>query len=142
MSTDPDLDQPASLSEAANTAYSELEAAPEATPALATPAEAPWEPPAFTARWSENARNAIKEFGTATHNRKYLDPILGQFEEHNKRYTQHQQEFSDYRKNVDPVYSVLQPLEQQYRLQGMTLQQGVSQLVEGAKFVATDPDQA
>lgn len=142
MSTDPDLDQPASLSEAANTAYSELEAAPEAPPALATPAEAPWEPPAFTARWSENARNAIKEFGTATHNRKYLEPILGQFEEHNKRYTQHQQEFSDYRKNVDPVYSVLQPLEQQYRLQGMTLQQGVSQLVEGAKFVATDPDQA
>jgi len=142
MSTDPDLDQPASLSEAANTAYSELEAAPEATPALATPAEAPWEPPAFTARWSENARNAIKEFGTATHNRKYLEPILGQFEEHNKRYTQHQQEFSDYRKNIDPVYSVLQPLEQTYRLQGMSLQQGVSQLVEGAKFVATDPDQA
>lgn len=143
MSTDPDLDQPASLSEAANTAYSELESAtPEVTPALATPEEAPWEPPAFTARWSENARNAIKEFGTATHNRKYLEPILGQFEEHNKRYTQHQQEFSDYRKNIDPVYSVLQPLEQNYRLQGMSLQQGVSQLVEGAKFVATDPDQA
>lgn len=145
MSTDPDLDtdQPASLSEAANTAYSELEAAtPETTPALATPEEAPWEPPAFTARWSENARNAVKEFGTATHNRKYLEPILNQFEDHNKRYTQHQQEFSDYRKNIDPIYSVLQPLEQTYRLQGMSLQQGVSQLVEGAKFVASDPDQA
>lgn len=142
MSTDPDLDQPASLSEAANTAYSELEAAPEATPALATPAEAPWEPPAFTARWSENARNAIKEFGGAVHNRKFLEPILGQFEEHNKRYTQHQQEFADYRKNLDPVYSVLQPLERDYKLQGMSLQQGVSQLVEGARFVATDPDQA
>jgi len=58
MSTDPDLDQPASLSEAANTAYSELEAAtPEVTPALATPEEAPWEPPAFTARWSTWARS-------------------------------------------------------------------------------------
>lgn len=143
MSTDPDLenDQPASLNEAAGTAYAELEGA-ETTPALATPEEAPWEPPAFTARWSENARNAIKEFGGATHNRKFLEPILGQFEEHNKRYTQHQQEFSDYRKNIDPVYSVLQPLESTYRLQGMSLQQGVSQLVEGAKFVATDPDQA
>lgn len=137
-------DQPVTLGDAAENAYAELEgqAPKEVTPALATPPEAPWEPPAFTARWGESAKNAIKEFGAAVHNRKYLEPILGQFEEHNKRYTQHQQEFADYRKNIDPVYGVLQPLESQYRLQGMSLQQGVAQLVEGAKFVASDPDQA
>ncbi len=140
---DPDNDQPVTLNEAATSAFAELGGTTqEVTPALATPAEAPWEPPAFTSRWSESARNALKEFGGASHNRKFLDPILGQFEEHNKKHTQHQQEFSDYRKTVDPVYNVLRDLEPSYRIQGMSLEQGVSQLVEGAKFVATNPDQA
>ena len=70
------------------------------------------------------------------------EPILKQIEETNQYTTRRDQEFAEYRRNFDPLYKVLRDLEPSYRMQGMSAEQGVGQLVEGAKFVATNPDQA
>lgn len=102
----------------------------------------PFELPGYTARWSQQARDALKAIHEAQHNKGYLDPILAQLEETNKYVTSKEQETKKFQEQVGPVWDIIAPLEQQYRMQGMTLQQGVGQLVEAARFVASDPDQA
>ena len=102
----------------------------------------PFELPGYTARWNQQARDALKAMHEAQHNRAHLDPILAQLDETNKYVTNKEQEYENFRKQAGPVWDILAPLESQYRMQGMTLQQGVGQLVEAAKFVASDPDQA
>lgn len=152
MSKDTELDtgdgieQQVTLQDAATQAFESLESGtPVEKPekgTLAAPEAAPFEIPSWAKMWSEPARNALAAMGGLQHNKGHLDPILKQIEESNQYTTKRDQEYAEYRKSVDPVYQILQPLEGPYRMQGMSLQQGVGQLVEGAKFVATDPDQA
>lgn len=149
MSKDTDIgdeaEQQVTLQDSAEKAFDTLSGVEPVEKALATPKEpeAPaFELPSWAKMWGEPARNALQAIGGITHNKGHLDPILKQIEETNQYTTKRDQEYAEYRKSVDPVYSVLRDLEPSYRMQGMSLQQGVSQLVEGAKFVATNPDDA
>lgn len=152
MSKDTEIDtddgietQQVTLQESAEQAFDKLSGVEQPDKALAVPKEpaAPaFELPPYTKMWSEAARNALQAVGGIQHNKGHIEPILKQIEESNQYTTKRDQEFAEYRKNIDPVYQVLQPLEQAYRMQGMSLHQGVAQMVEGAKFVASDPDQA
>lgn len=155
MSMDPELStqesvesQQVTLQESAEKAFDTLSGAePKEQPEKAlgippTPPEPEFELPQWATRWSEPARQALKAIAGIQHNKGHIDPILKQIEEMNLFNGKREQEYGEYKKSADPVYQVLKPLESNYRMQGMTLEQGVSQLVEGAKFVATDPDQA
>ena len=151
MSMTPDLDQNESLAkafEAADTGSedTELNLAPDVvTPDANTPlipAEAPWEAPSWTQRWKPEARDALGRFAANPELKPHFDPLLKQLEGTNGYITQKEQEFSDYRKRVDPLYDVVKPYEQRYALQGMTVQQGVGQLLQLADFVSTNPDDA
>ena len=138
-------DQQASLQQSAEQAFDKLSGVEPTDKALATPPEPPtpaFELPQWAAKWSEPARTALQAIGGIQHNKGHIDPILKQIEEMNLFSGRREQEYGEYKKSVDPVYQVLQPLAASYQLQGMSLQQGVSQLVEGAKFVATNPDDA
>ena len=115
---------------------------PGKLPTVDPNAPRPFELPAYTARWNQAARDALKAIHEAQHNRAHLDPILAQLDETNKYVTTKEQEYEQFRKQAGPIWDIVGPLEQQYRMQGMTLQQGIGQLVEAAKFVASDPDQA
>lgn len=102
----------------------------------------PFELPGYTARWNQAARDALKAAYGLPEAQKHLEPILAQLDETNRYVTTKEQETKRFQEQVGPVWDIIGPLESQYRMQGMTLQQGVGQLVEAAKFVANDPDQA
>lgn len=102
----------------------------------------PFELPGYTARWNQSARDALNAAHGNPDFRKHIEPILAQLDETNKYVTTKEQETENFRKQVGPVWDIIGPLERDYRMQGMTLQQGVGQLVEAARFVASDPDQA
>lgn len=118
---------------------------PEAREASAPPlipAETPWEAPAWASRWKPEARDALGRFAQNPELKQFYDPLRAQLEETNGYVTKRDQEFADYRKRLDPVYSILQPYEQRYRLQGQSLEQGVSQLFEAAELLGNNPDAA
>lgn len=116
------------------------EAVKPAAPVL--PAETPWEAPTWTSRWKPEARDALGRFASNAELKQYYDPIAKQMEEQNGYVTRRDQEFADYRRQIDPVYQVLAPYEQRYALQGMSLQQGVQQLFQSAEFLSSSPDEA
>ena len=143
MSKEPENEQVTLEPSAAEQAYEALESgAPAAEAPQAVAPEPEFTVPSWAKAWPEAARNALQSIGNITHNKGHIEPILKQIEETNQYTTRRDQEFAEYRRNVDPLYKVLRDLEPSYRMQGMSLEQGVGQLVEGAKFVATNPDQA
>lgn len=106
------------------------------------PPEAPWEPPAWTKMWKPAARDALGRFAQHPELKDAFDPVRSQLEEQAAYQTRKEQEAAEYRKRTDPVYNILAPYEQRYRLQGQTLEQGVQQLIGAAEFLGSDPDQA
>lgn len=117
----------------------DLGAAPTIPPAGE---EKPWEAPPWTKMWKPEARDALGRFATNAELKAHYGPIASQMEEINGYQTRRDQEFAEYRKRTDPIYGILAPYEQRYRLQGQTLEQGVSQLIGAAEFLGSDPDQA
>jgi hypothetical protein len=124
---------------AANIAQPPAGAAPIVPPAGA---EKPWEAPGWAARWKPEARDALGRFASNPEFKPHFDVLQKQLEEINGYNTRRDQEFSGYRGKLDPVYQVLAPYEQRYALQGMSLQQGVQQLMQSAEFLAQSPDEA
>ena len=74
--------------------------------------------------------------------RPHWEAIQSEFDETYKAYGQQGQEYGEFRKRVEPVWNILSRYEPQYRLQGMTLEQGVGQLVQAAEYLASNPDEA
>src|SRR5690606_2119413 len=130
--------------------------AADASPPEVTPSDAPLTPevpegavtppafelPAYTAAWNADARTALEKLGLSDEHRPLLQHVLTQYEESNKFLGQRNNELGEIRKRFEPLWEVLAPYEKQYALQGMTLQQGVGQLVQGAEFLRQSPDQA
>jgi hypothetical protein len=121
--------------------------ATEGTPALPSVPEGAVEPPAFelpayTKRWNAEARTALEKLAAAQEHRPHLDPLLKQFDEANKFIGQRDNELGELRKRFEPLWETLAPYEKRYALQGMTLQQGLGQLLQAAEFVSQSPDQA
>lgn len=101
-----------------------------------------FELPAYTARWNADARTALEKLGLSDEHRPLLQNVLKQYEESDKFLGQRNNELGELRKRFEPLWEVVAPYEKQYALQGMTLQQGVRQLFQGAEFLRQSPDQA
>lgn len=118
----------------------EAKAAPDAVPVV--PAEKPWEAPGWASRWKPEARDALGRFASHPELKQHFDPLQKQIEELYGYNTRRDQEFAGYRQRTDPIWQVLEPYEQRYALQGMSLQQGIQQLFQSAEFLARSPDEA
>lgn len=146
----PDLDQQDPLREAFDAAETELgtDVQPEVTSDITKeapvpiPEEKPWEAPDWTKKWKPEARDALGRFASNPEFKPHLAHLVDQIGETNKYTTQRDQEYADYRKRLDPLYETVKPYEQRYALQGMTVQQGIGQLLELADFIGKDPDAA
>ena len=114
----------------------------EANTETEQPEEPAFELPSYTTRWKAEARDALLAFGGNPEFRGHLDPILKQIEESNKYLGQREQELANLNKRYEPLNDTLSQIEQQYNLQGMSLDMGLKQLVGSAQFLATNPDQA
>lgn len=101
-----------------------------------------YEPPGWTKRWKEPSRKALEALYTREDVRPHWEAIQSEFDETYKAYGQQGQEYGEFRKRVEPVWNILSRYEPQYRLQGMTLEQGVGQLVQAAEYLASNPDEA
>lgn len=116
-----------------------------AGPAAATkPAEGPqpWKSPGWSQRWKEPSRKALEALATLPGAREHLDAMVPQLDDTYGYMTRREQEFSRYHQQVNPLFELLAPYESVYARNGMTLQQGVQQLLSVAEHLAQDPDQA
>lgn len=139
----PDLDQQDPLKEAFDSASTELAPSGGIDKELPVVPEVPaWEAPSWTSRWKPEARDALGKFASNAEYKSSFDPLFKQLEETNGYITRTQQEHSDYKRRVDPLYDIVRPYEQRYALQGMTTSQGIGQLLQVAELLAEKPDEA
>lgn len=111
-------------------------------PALpSAPAQA-WEPPGWAKNWKEPSRKALEQLYANEANRPHWDPIQKELDGAYGYIGRRDQEFAQYRNKLDPVWETVAPLEQIYGLQGMSLQQGLGQLIQAGQFLAAQPDDA
>lgn len=113
---------------------------PADKPAAITPPA--WEMPGWAKRWTEPARKSLEQLYQREDARPLLDPIQSELEKFYQEFGRQGQEYGTFKKQVEPVWNILSKYEPQYRLQGMTLEQGVGQLVQAAEYLATNPDEA
>lgn len=101
-----------------------------------------WEAPGYTSMWKEQHREALEWLATNQdqETQKRAKEIQGRIEEYNQHNTRTEQALSQYRKRFDPVAELLGQAEQQYAMQGMSLDGGLRQLFTAARMMAQDPD--
>ena len=109
-----------------------------AEPAQETPA---WEAPGYTKRWKEPSRKALEALYANAEAKTHLDPLLKELDETYGYIGRRDNEYAQYRKQLDPIAEVIAPYVQQYQLQGMTPQQGLQQLFATADSIRQNPDQ-
>lgn len=109
---------------------------PEVTP-VENPIPAELPPLEAPAMWGKPYKDAFAKF--APEHRESAQAWLDQWKESQGYITRKEQEFADYRRNLDPIHSVLQPYEQYWAQQGMTTESGVRQLLSYAEALARDP---
>lgn len=142
MSMAPGDDRQVSLSEAIGNAELEFEDLDSGDEQQLESAEPSWEAPSWASRWKPEARDALGRFAKHPELGTYYEQLRPQLEETNAYITRRDQEYADYKRRTDPLWSVVQPFEQRYALQGIPLHQGVSQLFQAAELLNTNPDQA
>lgn len=137
------------VADAVNAARTEIEsgAAPEikggdGKPALPAAPEKPWDPPGWSKNWKEPSRKALEALYGNEANRPHWEAISKELDGAYGYIGRRDQEYSQYRNQMDPIWNTVGPLEQVYGLQGMTLQQGLSQLIQAGQFLASQPDNA
>ena len=138
------------VADAVNAAREEIEsgipAASGATgdgkPALPAAPEKAWEIPGWAKNWKEPSRKALEALYANEGNRAHWDPIQKELDGAYGYIGRRDQEYAQYRQAMDPIWQTVSPLEQAYGLQGMSLQQGLSRMIQAGNFLATQPDQA
>lgn len=65
--------------------------------------------------------------------------LLDRESEYDKGFTQKSQEAADYKRRYEPIDQILTPRRQQFAMQGMTEEQGLTQLFALSDFAANDP---
>jgi hypothetical protein len=105
------------------------------------PVEAAWEAPGWTKRWKEPSRNALKALRDHPEARAHLDPLLKELDETYGYVTKRDQEYAQYRRQLDPIAEVIGPYVNQLHMQGMSPQQFVQQLVATQEAMRSNPDQ-
>ena len=115
-----------------------LPAEPNESPAEA---EKPWEAPGWSKRWKEPSRKALEALYAHQEARTHLDPLLKELDETYSYVGRRDNEFAQYKRQLDPIAEVIAPYVQQYQLQGMSPQQGLQQLFATADSMRSNPDQ-
>lgn len=96
------------------------------------------EPPSM---WGPKYKEAFSKLASEAEKREIAEAWANQWKETQGYQTKKDQEFADLRKQFDPLKETLAPYEQVWQRQGMTTQQGVSQLLGWAHALATNPQQ-
>lgn len=111
------------------------------TDPIATPAEVKkWEAPGYTKMWNEQRRKALEEMAGRPDLSEHLKHITDQFGDTYKYATNLEQNNAQFRKRYEPIHDMLGQAEAIYTRQGMTLQQGLGQVLATAYDLAQDPD--
>ena len=103
--------------------------------------EKPWEAPGWSKRWKEPSRKALEALHAHQEARAHLDPLLKELDETYSYVGRRDNEFAQYRRQLDPIAEVIAPYVQQYQLQRMSPQQGLQQLFATADSLRSNPDQ-
>lgn len=109
------------------------DAAPEATPPE-------WKEPGYLQRWKDQSRAAAKFLATHPELKSHWEPLQNQIEEIYKFNGRTEGELGQWRGQFGPVRDMLAPYEQHWRMSGMSVQQGLSQLLAYQDALARDPD--
>lgn len=94
------------------------------------------EAPAF---WKPGARDAWKALQAYREGAPHLKAIHEQWLETQKHFTQHQQQFSEFRRNFEPIGQFLQPYAQQWARDGMGPLEGLRQIMSWRDGLLQDP---
>jgi hypothetical protein len=118
--------------------------APPSTTAEAVPEGAPPIPPELPpleapAMWGKQYKEVFSQIAQTPEQRAYAEAWLNQWKETQGYITKRDQEYADYRKRFDPINERVSQYEQYWGMQGLSLEQGVHQLLSYAEALARDP---
>ena len=114
---------------------------PNAPDAGSAPAEIKkWEGPGYTKAWKEEARKAAEAIATNPALEAHWKALQPELDNTYKYIGQRDQQFARFQQQFGPLGDMLAPYEQNWRMQGMTTQQGLSQLLAYQDALARDPD--
>lgn len=99
-----------------------------------------WEPPGWSKRWKEPSRKALEALHSHPDARTHLDPLLSELEETYGYLGRRDNEYAQYRRQLDPIAEVIGPYVQQFQLAGMSPQQGLTQVLAFADSLSRNPD--
>lgn len=131
---------PVSLEDAltnADTAVPEVANVAEAAP---TP-EPEWELPGWATTWDEPDQLALKQLRGLEPAKEHFDRLLGRIDKISTGFGRQGHEYGNYRRQMDPIAEVISPYVQQFQMNGMTPQQGLTQVLAFADSLARNPDQ-
>lgn len=109
---------------------------------LATPPAKPFELPGWAKRWQEPSRKAYEAMHGIEGARPHLDVLQKELEQTYGYLGQRDQQYAEWRRSTEPLLRAVAPYAERYALQGMTVEQGITQLFQVADLLQRDPDGA
>lgn len=110
--------------------------------APAAEAAKPWEAPKWSARWNQKARDAATFLANNPELRPHWDALQAQVDEMYQFNGKTENELGRWRQQMGPLSDMLTPYAQHWQMQGMTPQQGLSQILAYNDALTRDPDSA
>jgi len=129
------------LDSAINAATENTDAGTQEAAAVETPEAPAWEAPGWSKAWKEPSRQALEQLYKNETTRGLYESLRPELDGAYSYIGRLQNEYGTFRQRAQPIWNLVSQYEPQYRLQGMTLEQGVGQLFEIANRLQSDPDQ-
>jgi len=107
-------------------------------PATENPVLAALDPPP---QWSQAEQDTFRKLLALKEGRPFAEAWHGMWKNTQGYQTRRDQEFAAYRQQFDPIGRLVAPYAQQWQMQGMTVEQGVGQLLSWAHALAENPAQ-
>ena len=101
----------------------------------------PWEAPKYAMAWKDQRRKALEAIATNDTLKDHWKELDGQLNEFHEWDSRRNWEIGNYRKRFDPVSDMIGQMDESYRRQGMSLQQGLGQLWQTAQDLSSNPDE-
>jgi hypothetical protein len=119
-----------------------VEAVESAIPAVETqtPTEPEWELPSWSSNWDETEKGALKALYGYADGREHFERLVGKVGKISESFGRQGHEYGNYRRQMDPIAEVIGPYVQQFQMNGMTPQQGLTQVLSFADSLARNPD--
>lgn len=103
--------------------------------------EPEWELPGWAKNWDEPDQIALKQLRGLEPAKDHFDRLLGRIDKISTGFGKQGTEYGNYRRQMDPIAEVIGPYVQQFQMNGMTPQQGLTQVLAFADALARNPDQ-